>query len=48
MNIAWPMMRRDRPQMLSCMNLRIIGGLNNNQPLQPTSGASATGCYERC
>jgi hypothetical protein len=23
MNIAWRVMRRDRPQMLSCMNLRI-------------------------
>jgi hypothetical protein len=25
MNIAWRVTRRDRPQMLSCMNLRITG-----------------------
>jgi hypothetical protein len=29
MNIAWRVMRRDRPQMLSCMNLRITGGWGN-------------------
>ena len=27
MNIAWRVMRRDRPQMLSCMNLRITGDI---------------------
>jgi hypothetical protein len=25
MNIAWRVMRRDRPQLLSCVNLRITG-----------------------
>jgi transposase InsO family protein len=31
MNIAWRVTRRERRQMLSCMNLRITGGLNKNQ-----------------
>ena len=32
MNIAWRVMRRDRPQMLSRMNLRITGNWLTHDP----------------
>jgi hypothetical protein len=32
MNIAWRVMRRDQPQMLSCMHLRITGTASVGTP----------------
>jgi hypothetical protein len=42
MNIAWRVMRRDRRQMLSCMNLRITGTMRGHfwghvQAIRPPS-----------
>ena len=40
MNIAWCVMRRDRPQMLSGMNLRITAVATHPRPLAMRLGAA--------